>query len=112
MATASIHERFPGTCCIALCRDVENSGQLRGETMAEHLRYIESILDELALAAPLFDATGHRPVGSLYCVKTRDPAKARALVEADPLYRAGVFASVEIHATMLAAGGLVGGKAW
>jgi uncharacterized protein YciI len=81
MDKPSIHERFANTCCIALCRDVEDSAALRGAAMPAHLRYIESVLDELLLAAPLFDATGHRPVGSLYCVNTRDPARARVFTQ-------------------------------
>jgi uncharacterized protein YciI len=108
----SIHERLPNTCCMVICRDVADSGPLRDAVMGDHMAYIETILDRLKLAGPLFDAQGMDPQGSYYCVATQDPREALAIVHNDPLYKAGVFASVQVHTTMLAAGSLVGGKVW
>jgi uncharacterized protein YciI len=45
-------------------------------------------------------------------VKAVDEADARTLIEADPYFRAGVWADIEIRAFGAVAGDWVGGKTW
>jgi len=83
------------------------------ETAARaHLCYIETILDRLALAGPLYSDDGQRMVGSIYVFKTESLDEARALLEADPYFAAGFWRSVDYWPFLPAAGALVGGTAW
>lgn len=45
-------------------------------------------------------------------VKAASEADARAMLEQDPYFQAGVWSHVEIHAFSAVAGDWVGGKTW
>lgn len=51
-------------------------------------------------------------IGSLYIFRTGDADAARALLEADPYYRAGFWEVINAYPLLGAAGSAVGGKAW
>jgi uncharacterized protein YciI len=108
----SIHERYAETGTVLLCRDNPDSGPKRDAGTAEHFAYIEAHLEEIYVAGPLFDASGERVVGSLFCYRTKDAARARELLEGDPYYKIGVYASIEVLPFLPAAGRYIGGKIW
>ena len=58
------------------------------------------------------DDTGKRTVGSLYLLHTRSLARAREIIENDPFFKAGAFASVEYFPHLPAAGRYIGGTIW
>ena len=51
-------------------------------------------------------------MGSLYCLATRSLARAREIIENDPYFAQGAFASVEYFPHLPAAGKYIGGKIW
>ena len=112
MSPRNVHEQFPDTATVVICRDGPNGAAARAAATAAHLSYIETILDEINVAGPLYDDSGTRNVGSLYCLKTKSTARAREIIENDPFFKAGVFATVEYFPHLPAAGVYVGGKAW
>jgi uncharacterized protein len=63
------------------------------------------------VAGPLRTADGPT-IGSLLVYKAASEAQARALLEADPYFRADIWASVEIQPFWAVAGDWVGGKTW
>ena len=73
------------------------SVQLRLDTRPEHVAHLTKLNEEgkLAFAGPFLDADG-KPNGSLVVLKADSVEAARALGEADPYAKAGVFASVEV----------------
>ena len=81
-----------------ICRDKPGSQQLRLDTRPPHVEGLNGINAEgrLAFAGPFLDADG-KSDGSLVVVKAETVEEARALAEADPYARAGLFASVEIR---------------
>lgn len=91
--------------------DAPDSAAARTSARAAHFARIEGIMDSLAIAGPLKDASGAF-TGSLVIVKAEDEAGARAILEADPYFAAGVWARFEIHDFLPAAGEWVGGKTW
>lgn len=101
---------------IALCEDdpaVDAAG-LRRQQRAAHFAYIETILDRLLVAGPL-RADGSGPeshVASLFIYATEDQAEARALLEADPYFRAGIYGQVRLQPFTAAAGSWLGGTIW
>lgn len=112
MSQRNVHEQFPNTATVVICRDGPNGTAARAVATAAHLSYVETILDEINVAGPLYDDSGTRSVGSLYCLKTKSAARAREIIENDPFFKAGVFATVEYFPHLPAAGVYLGGKVW
>jgi len=99
---------------IALCDDdptVDAAGLRRQEKTA-HFAYIESILDQLLVAGPLADAATGEYQASLFVYATNAEAEARALLENDPYFRAGIYGRIRITEFTPAAGEWLGGKIW
>lgn len=97
---------------VAICRDGPNGPAGRAAATAAHLAYIETVMGDLNIAGPLYDPGGAQMVGSIYSFRTTSLEHARRLIENDPYYLAGVFASVEYFPHLPAAGHYIGGKIW
>lgn len=80
-----------------LCTDKPGALQLRLDTRPVHVAHLTKLNEEgkLAFAGPFLDADG-KPNGSLVVVKADSAEAARALGEADPFFKAGVFESVVV----------------
>jgi uncharacterized protein len=83
----------------------------RRTALAAHLSYVESILDEIAVAGPLRDEAGSI-IGSLLIFRTESLAQAKALLERDPYFNAQIWEHVSFHHFGGSAGAWVGGKTW
>ncbi|MFN3865001.1 MAG: YciI family protein [Erythrobacter sp.] len=92
------------------CRDATGSAAARERALAAHLAYVEAHIDDYAVAGPLKD--GERTVGSLLVIKARAAAEARARLEADPYFAAGIWDSITCDEFRAVAGDWVGGAAW
>ena len=112
MGSASIHDRYADTGVVVVCRDGPAGATARAAATAAHLAYIETILGEINVAGPLYDPDGVTTVGSLFSLRTRSMERARQIIENDPYFKAGAFASVEYFAHLPAAGQYLGGKIW
>jgi hypothetical protein len=112
MTDQSVHERYPNTATMVVCRDGAHGASLRAAATAAHLAYVETVLPELNVAGPLYDETGLRTVGSIFCLRTTSLTRARQIIENDPYFKAGVFACVEYFPYLPAAGQYIGGKIW
>ena len=94
-----------------IAHDKAGAGPVRIEKLKEHLAHIEANLDRFAVAGPLRDGQG-APSGSLLVVKAASEAEARAFLQSDPYFAAGVWADIEVAPFSAVAGDWVGGKAW
>lgn len=101
----------PSTVAV-LCHDGPDSRAARKAASQAHLSWVETMLDHIALAGPLYSDDGERMIGSLYVFKTTSLAEARAWLESDPYYAAGFWAEIRFRPFLPAAGELVGGTAW
>ncbi len=99
---------MPHFCCY--CRDKADSAAIRAEVFPAHLAHIEVSLDHYMVAGPL--KQGELTVGSMLVVKAEDAAAARAFLERDPYYAAGLWDSIVIDQFLGVAGDWVGGAAW
>jgi uncharacterized protein YciI len=81
-----------------ICQDKPGALQLRLDTRPAHVEWLNSVNAEgkLAFAGPFLDAEG-KPNGSLVAVKAETIEEAKALADADPYAKAGLFASVDIR---------------
>ncbi|WP_271897632.1 YciI-like protein [Candidatus Phyllobacterium onerii] len=79
-----------------LCNDKPDHLQLRLDTRAAHLDYLNSLGDGLKFAGP-FLGDDAKPNGSLVVVDAIDLAAAKEIAVNDPYAKAGLFASVDIR---------------
>lgn len=88
------------------------SAQIREDLMQGHIEHVDTIIDQVLLAGPIFAEDNKTVIGSLLIYKTDDVKKARANLEADPYYAAGVWDKISINTFRGALGDVVGGKAF
>jgi uncharacterized protein YciI len=92
------------------CLDGTDSAPRRAAALAAHLAHVEAHIADYAVAGPLKE--GERTIGSLLVIKAGDAAEARARLEADPYFTAGVWATITCDAFHAVAGDWVGGATW
>lgn len=80
-----------------VCTDKPEAGDLRQQTREAHLAHLRSHSDAIVSAGPLLSDDQSRPVGSLLIVEADTLEAARAMMEADPYARAGVFERIEVY---------------
>jgi len=79
-----------------LCNDKPDHLQLRLDTRASHLDYLNSLSDRLKFAGP-FLGDDAKPNGSLVVVEAPDLDAAKEIAANDPYAKAGLFASVDVR---------------
>lgn len=82
-----------------LCKDKPGHLQVRLDTRSDHVAFLDGLNAEgkLAFAGPFLGDDG-KPDGSLVVIEAQDIAAARALADADPYAKAGLFEAVEVKA--------------
>jgi len=93
-------------------RDAPGSEGPRREFLAAHLAHVERVIDRILVAGPLREPASGATTGSLLVVDVPDAAAARAFIEQDPYFAAGVWSEITIESFSTAAGAWVGGLAW
>ena len=80
-----------------ICTDKPGHLNVRMETRPAHLEHLNKLNAEgtLKIAGPFLDADG-KPCGSLVIVKADSIEAARAIADADPYNKAGLFETVEV----------------
>lgn len=80
-----------------LCKDKPGALELRMATRPEHVDHLNKLNAEgtLKMAGPFLDADG-KPNGSLVIVEAADIDAARAIADADPYAKVGLFESVDV----------------
>ncbi|MBB4218126.1 MULTISPECIES: YciI-like protein [unclassified Rhizobium] len=82
-----------------LCKDKPGHLNVRMDTRPTHIEHLNKLNAEgtLKIAGPFLDDDG-KPCGSLIIVEAESKEAARALADADPYAKAGLFESVEVQA--------------
>lgn len=80
-----------------ICTDKPGHLNVRMDTRPAHLDHLNALNEKgiLKIAGPFLDGEG-KPNGSLIIVETDTIEEARALADADPYAKAGLFSSVEV----------------
>lgn len=79
-----------------ICTDKPDSAELRQETREAHLEHLRGHAGSIISAGPLLDDDGKAPIGSLLIVEAASLADARAMMEADPYNKAGLFERIDV----------------
>ncbi len=97
---------------LVICRDIADSEALRQRHLASHLAYVDTIMDQIAVAGPLASQSQGAYTGSCFIYHTDDRAAAESLLFNDPYHQVGLYRDVQFQALRPAAGTWVGGAAW
>lgn len=81
-----------------ICKDKPGHLQLRLDVRPDHVAFLNDLNAKGALkfAGPFLDADG-KPDGSLVVIEATDASAAKAIADADPYAKAGLFESVAIR---------------
>lgn len=79
-----------------ICADKPGALQIRLDTRAEHLAYMEKT-GVVELAGPFLNDAGEM-CGSLVVLEVADMAAAQAWADNEPYFKAGLFESVKLQA--------------
>lgn len=79
------------------CLDKPGHLQVRLDTRAAHLAFLEAHAGAVKLAGPLLADDGQAMVGSLLVYEAEDRDALDALLAADPYSQAGLFESVVVR---------------
>ena len=78
--------------------DRPDAAALRQRLRAEHKAYLAAVADRIAFAGPLTHDDGVDMIGSLLAIDFPSRDAAHAWLAKEPFTRAGLYASVEVHA--------------
>jgi uncharacterized protein len=78
--------------------DKPDGGALRQRVRPEHKAYLAQVADRMAFAGPLTSDDGQNMIGSLLAIDFESREAAQAWLAHEPFTRAGLYASVSIHA--------------
>ena len=80
------------------CLDHDGSLEKRMGSLDAHKAYVASSRIKIVISGPLLSDDSSTMIGSMFIVDVDSREEVIAFNEADPLYKAGVWKSVKIHA--------------
>jgi uncharacterized protein len=95
-----------------LCKDGPDAPGLRALHLEGHLRHVEDNWTSYVTAGPLKPAGSATIHGSALIVIADNLEAAWTLMNGDPYFTSGLFASVEVHDMTMSIGMYPGGKIW
>ena len=78
--------------------DKPDTAALRQRVRPEHKAYLAAVAERIAFAGPLTHDDGVTMIGSLLAIDFASRDAAQAWLADEPFTRAGLYASVEVHA--------------
>lgn len=91
--------------------DAPGAAARRSAHRAAHFAHIETIMDRIAIAGPLYADDGSF-AGSLLVVKADSLDAAETILKSDPYFTGDIWGRWDIRRFHAAAGEWVGGKTW
>ena len=80
-----------------ICTDKEGGMDLRTETRPAHLEHLKAYSQQIRFAGPFTSEDGAAMIGSLLIVEADSLGEAKAIADADPYAKAGLFSSVDVR---------------
>jgi uncharacterized protein len=82
---------------VIYCIDRTGVEAVRAGAIQAHVAYLATRPIKVVMSGPLTSDDGARVVGSFFIVEAADRPAVAAFQAADPLYRAGIWASVDVR---------------
>ena len=80
------------------CLDKPGVAETRNAHMAAHRDYTTAVPIKILLSGPLTDDDGQSVIGSFFLVDALDRVEVTAFQKNDPLFAAGIWESITVHA--------------
>lgn len=80
------------------CLDRPGAAETRAANMQAHKDYIATDPIKVLLSGPLTTDDGQRIIGSFFMVDAADRARVQKFQHNDPLFKSGIWASIEVRA--------------
>ncbi len=81
---------------IVICKDKENSLGKRLANRNFHLKYLQTLKENLVMAGPILDDS-ENPKGSMLVIKFENKTKLEEFLKKDPYAKVNLFETVEIE---------------
>ena len=81
---------------IVICKDKENSLGKRLANRNFHLKYLQTLKENLVMAGPILDDS-ENPKGSILVIKFENKKKLEEFLKKDPYTKVNLFETVEIE---------------
>jgi hypothetical protein len=78
--------------------DRPGASALRDEVRPQHKAYLGQMAERMAFAGPLLADDGKQMIGSLLAIDFDSREAAQRWLQDEPFTRAGIYASVSVHA--------------
>ena len=83
---------------VIYCLDRPGAAQKRAANMQAHQDYIATGPIKVLLSGPLTTDDGRGVIGSFFMVDAADRARVQKFQHNDPLFKSGIWASIEVRA--------------
>ena len=83
---------------IIFCIDRAGAEESRKQAIQGHVEYLATRPIKVVMSGPLVSDDGSRAIGSLFLVEAASRAEIEAFQRADPLFKAGVWETVQVRA--------------
>lgn len=95
---------------LVICRDVANGPAIRAANRPKHLAHHDAIAKDkrVMIAGPITPGPLDQATASVFILEAKSPEDARAYVELDPYYQAGLWREISIEPFLAARGAWVG----
>jgi uncharacterized protein len=80
------------------CIDKPGMEAARAAAIQGHVAYLATRPIKVVISGPLTSDDGARVVGSCFVVEAADRAQVEGFQAADPLYQAGIWATIDVRA--------------
>lgn len=78
-------------------RDIADNTGIRSRLLNDHMQHMGQFMDSIRLGGPLLREGTDVPGGGMLLVEADSADAVRAMVEADPYYKAGLWDEVRIQ---------------
>ena len=82
---------------VIICTDKPGTADLRNAHLDAHRKYLKGLEHRIFFSGPQMTDDGSQQIGSVFMVKADSREDALKFIEAEDLYRVGVFESVIVR---------------
>ena len=83
---------------VIFCIDKAGTEDVRRTNQQAHVDYLATKPIKVVVSGPLTTDDGSRAIGSMFIVEAADRAEVEAFQSKDPLFKAGIWQTIEVRA--------------
>jgi uncharacterized protein YciI len=96
--TTSINKECNLMLYLIYLEDITDNAAIRNPLLEQHMAHIGAYIERIRLAGPIMRPGGASQAGGVMLIEAESEQEVRAIIEADPYYKAGLWPEVRINA--------------